>query len=415
MLVLYRFLINLTCLFAPIILWIRIFKQKEDKKRFTEKLCIIKKKRPNGKLVWFHASSVGELLSIIPLAEKIKKKHDIKTILFTTNTLSSSKILHEKKDFKKTIHQFLPIDTNKFAKTFLDHWNPDLAFFVESEIWPNFILNIKKKNIPLILLNGRITFKTYQNWKKIPSFAKQIFNKFDICLAQNKETKKYLKYFNANKIKNLGNLKFSKPKFFSPVKQNKKIKNLLSKNIWCASSTHFNEEELCAQVHIKLKKKIKNLITIIIPRHIHRTDEIIEKLNHMNLKVHKHSSAHKFEKNKDIYFVDSYGETLNFYNISKIVFLGGSFINHGGQNPIEPARLGCKILHGPYIHNFREVYKYLNSVGISNKAKNIKDLTKYLIQELKKNKKKNYKFTRQIDYIGQQILNRTFFEIQKYL
>ena len=135
----------------------------------------------------------------------------------------------------------------------------------------------------------------------------------------------------------------------------------------------------------------------------------------MNLKVHRHTDVNKFEKNKDIYLVDSFGETLNFYSISKVVFLGGSFINHGGQNPIEPARLGCKILHGPSIHNFEEVYQYLNSVGISNKAKNIKDLTKYLICELKQNKKKNYKFKKQIDYIGQQILDKTFFEIKKYL
>ena len=267
----------------------------------------------------------------------------------------------------------------------------------------------------LLLINGRITHKTYLNWKKVLGFAKKIFNKFDICLTQNKETKRFLKYFNAEKIKDLGNLKFSKAKSFAPIKINKKIKNLLKKNIWCASSTHFNEEELCGKVHIKLKKKIKNLVTIIIPRHVHRTDEIVEKLNHMNLKVQKHSNANKFENNKDIYFVDSYGETLNFYNISKIVFLGGSFIKHGGQNPIEPARLGCKILHGPHIENFKEVYKYLNSVGLSSKTNNIKDLTKYLAYEFKKSSKKNYKYKKQIDYIGQQILNKTFFEIQKYL
>ena len=416
MLILYRFLINIFSFFAPIILLLRIYKQKEDKERYREKLCVIKKKRRRGKLVWFHASSVGELLSVIPLVEKIHKNTKIKTILFTTNTLSSSKILQQKKNLKKVTHQFLPFDTNFFVKNFLNHWKPDAIFFVESEIWPNFIFNIKERNIPLILLNGRITAKSYLAWKKVSTFARKIFNSFDVCLAQNRETKKYLKYFHANKIKNLGNLKFSKTKFSPSRKQNKKIEKIFkNKNIWCASSTHYNEEELCGKIHINLKKKINNLVTIIIPRHVHRANPIIEELNNMNLKIHRHTTGNKLSKLCDVYLVDSYGETLKFYDVSKIVFLGGSLINHGGQNPIEPARLGCKIFHGSNVQNFKEVYGYLNRLNISKKINNAEDLTKHLIYELKLNKKKQYKFKRQMDYIGSQILNKTFLEIKKYL
>ena len=416
MLILYRFLINIVCFLSPIIFKIRIYKNKEDKKRYKEKLCIIRKKRPKGKLVWFHASSVGELLSVIPLIEKIEKRKNIKTILFTSNTLSSSKVLMQKKKFKKIIHQFLPIDTEEFANSFLNHWKPNAAFFIESEIWPNFIFNIKQKKIPLILINGRITNKTYNSWKKIYNFSKKIFENFDLCLVQNEETKKYLKYFKVKKILNLGNIKFAKSKYFLPSKTNKKIKDLSkNRNIWCASSTHYNEEELCAKIHTELKKKIKNLITIIIPRHIHRTEEIFEKLKTMNLKIYKHNDYGKIQKNTDIYLVNTYGETPDFYNISNFVFLGGSFINHGGQNPIEPARLGCKIYHGPNVHNFAEVYKYLNSAKISNKVKNIKDLKKNLINEFTLNYKKNYKFRKQIDLIGQKILNDIFFRIKVYL
>ena len=416
MLILYRFLINIFSFFAPIVLLLRIYKQKEDKERYREKLCIIKKKRPEGKLVWFHASSVGELLSVIPLVEKIHKRNEIKTILFTTSTLSSSKILQQKKKLKKVIHQFLPLDTNFFAGKFLDYWKPSSIFFVESEIWPNFILNIKERSIPLILLNARITSKTYFAWKKVPDFARKIFSNFNICLVQNKETKKYLKDLSARKIKNLGNLKFSNTIYSASIKKNKNIKNIFkNKNIWCASSTHFNEEILCGKIHINLKKKINNLITIIIPRHIHRVNQIIEDLNKMNLTILRHSSEKKNIKSPDIYLVDSYGETLDFYNINKTVFLGGSLINHGGQNPIEPARFGCKIFYGPNVQNFKEVYRYLDKLNISKKINNTKVLTKCLVQELKMKKKKRNNFKKQIDHIGDQILNKTLLEVKKYL
>jgi len=223
MLILYRLIINVVCFFAPIILRIRIYKQKENKNRYKEKLCIIKKKRAAGKLVWFHAASVGELMSIIPILERFEKIKAIKTILITTNTISSSRIFEKKIKSKKIIHQFFPFDKHVFAKRFLTHWLPDLVVFVESEIWPNFIFNIKNKKIPLILLNARITTKTYLRWKKIPSFAKLIFSSFDMCLSQNKETEKYLKGFGVKKIKNLGNLKFTKSKFISSNKLNNNI------------------------------------------------------------------------------------------------------------------------------------------------------------------------------------------------
>ena len=166
MLRIYKLLTSVVCFFAPIILKIRIYRKKEDENRYTEKLCIIEKKRTAGKLVWFHAASVGELMSIIPILEKFEKIKEIKTILITTNTISSSRIFEKKIKSKKIIHQFFPFDKDIFTKKFLSHWLPDLVIFVESEIWPNFIFNIKNKKIPLILLNARITTKTYLRWKK---------------------------------------------------------------------------------------------------------------------------------------------------------------------------------------------------------------------------------------------------------
>jgi len=416
MLILYRLIINVVCLFAPIILRIRIYKKKEDENRYKEKLCIIKKKKPQGKLVWFHAASVGELLSILPLLEKLERIKEIKTILLTTNTLSSSKVFEKKIKSKKIIHQFFPFDKDIFTKKFLSHWLPDLVIFVESEIWPNFILNIKNRKIPLILLNARITTKTYLRWKKIPNFAKSIFDSFDICLSQNKETEKYLTNFGVKKIKNFGNLKFSSPVSLSSDKLNKNILKMFHyKKIWCATSTHIGEEVFCGKTHIELKKRLKNVILIIIPRHIHRINEIVEELNKMNLKIHLHTNKSKFDSDIDIYLVDTFGETQKFFNISKSVFLGGSLINHGGQNPIEPARMGCSIYHGPHVNNFKEVYSYLASYNISKKINTINNLKRFLLKDLSSKEKRNKKLKKRINLMGQSILKNIYLEIKKFI
>ena len=203
----YRILINLIILVSPLIVLIRLIKNKEDKTRFKEKFCFFTKKRGNGNLIWFHGSSVGEILSVIPLIEKLEKNKTINKILITSSTLSSSKILSKFK-LKKTIHQFFPIDSNGLTKKFLNYWKPSIAIFIESEIWPNMLVNIKKNSVPLVLLNARITKKSYNKWKMIPSTANMIFKNFDICLSQNKETKKYLKYLGAKKIKHIGSNKY---------------------------------------------------------------------------------------------------------------------------------------------------------------------------------------------------------------
>ncbi len=415
MLRIYKLLTNIVCFFAPIILKLRIYRKKEDENRYTEKLCTIEKKRTGGKLVWFHAASVGELMSIIPILEKFEKIKKIKTILITTNTISSSRIFEKKIKSKKIIHQFFPFDKDIFAKKFLNHWLPDLVIFVESEIWPNFIFNIKNKKIPLILLNARITTKTYLRWKKILSFAKLVFGSFDMCLSQNKETEKYLNNLGAKKIKNLGNLKFSKSNFISSNKHKKNILKMFQyKKIWCASSTHDGEEIFCSKTHIELKKQLKNIILVIIPRHVYRCNEIVEELNKLNLKVHVHESQSKFGLDTDIYLVNTFGETQKFFNISKSVFLGGSIINHGGQNPIEPTRMGCSIYHGPHIDNFKEAYSYLNSHNISKKINNINNLKKFLLKDLSIKKNKSQKIKKKINTMGQTILENIDLEIKKF-
>mgnify|MGYP001335583830 FL=1 len=414
MLYFYRFLINLVLVVSPLIIILRLIKKKEHPIRFKEKFCFFPIKRGNGKLIWFHGSSVGEILSVIPLVEKLEKNQSIKKILITSSTLSSSKILTKFK-LKKTVHQFFPIDANFLTKKFLDYWNPAIAIFIESEIWPNMLINVKKKSIPLILLNARITKKTYKKWKMVSLLSKLLFKNFDISFPQNYETKKYLLSLGVKKTKFLGNLKFSESKTQKNSALNKNIEKIFrSRKIWCAASTHNGEEKICAEAHKKLKKKYKKLLTVIIPRHVHRVNNIYKEVNDMGFKIQIHSQKNKIKKDTDIYLVDTYGETKSFFKICNTVFLGGSIVNHGGQNPLEPARFGCKILHGPNIQNFTEVYKLLNKENLSFKFYNTNQLAKSIDQSLNK----NMNFSKKIDKlkkIGFNILNHTSKEINYFL
>ena len=405
----YKILINIIFFCSPLILIIRLIRKKEDARRFKEKLGFFVKKRKKGNLIWFHGASVGEIQSIIPLIEKFEKNKNINQILITSNTVSSSKIVQKYK-FKKIIHQFFPIDCNFISRKFITHWKPSKVFFVDSEIWPNTINNLSKKKIPIFLLNGRITKRTLNRWLFFPSFTQSLFNKFKLCLSSGLETKKYLKKLGARNIKFLGNLKFSQSENPSS-KLNKNLKRFIhSKKSWCASSTHFNEEKFCGLVHIELKKKYKNLLTIIIPRHINRVKSIKNELNNLNLKVHLDEPPKKINANTDIYLVNSYGKTKSFYKECKNVFLGGSLIKHGGQNPLEAVRYGCNVFHGPNISNFYEIYKFLKDRSLSRKIVNNQNLASLLSLNLKK-KTKHQKITKSLNLIGKNILDKTYKEI----
>jgi len=406
---LYQTLITILLIFSPLIIFFRILKKKEDKKRYKEKFCFPSKKRTNGNLIWFHSSSVGELLSILPLIQKLEKNNSINQILITTSTLSSAQIF-KKFNLKKTIHQFFPIDSIFFSYKFLNYWKPTIAIFIESEIWPSIFRALSKKNIPLKLLNARITKKTFKKWQNVKRFSNSVFKNISIAYPQNEETFNYLKKLNVPKIKKIGNLKFFNNQKSKFTKLDKTfLRNINLKKIWCASSTHSGEEIICANAHINLKKKYKNILTIIIPRHIHRISEIANEIKSLDLNIVLHSSRPKKLNNIDIYLVDTYGETKKFYQASDIVFMGKSISGTGGQNPLEPANLGSTILHGPKVDNFKDTYKLLNKLKVAYKVNGVKSLT-HSIDKLitKPNNKKKYL---EIAKIGKKILNETKDEI----
>ena len=410
---LYQVTITILLMLSPLIIIFRIFKKKEDKKRYKEKFCFPSKKKIAGNLVWFHGSSVGEILSILPLIHELEKNKHINQILITSSTLSSA-VIFKKFKYKKTIHQFFPIDSIFFSNKFLSYWEPTIAIFIESEIWPNIFKTLNKKNIPLLLLNARITKKTFKKWNYIKKFSNTVFKSISIAYPQNNETLNYLKKMNILKIKRIGNLKFTNNNQDRLIKLNKAVlKNFKNKKIWCASSTHPGEEIICSKVHISLKKKYKNLLTIIIPRHIHRVHEIIKEIKELKLNIVLHSSQPKKLKDTDIYLVDTYGETKKFYQTSNIVFMGKSLTGRGGQNPLEPARHGAAVLYGPHIKNFPDIYKLLDKLKITHKVNGLNNLTS-LVDRLivKPHNKKNYL---KIEKIGKKILNETKDEINNLL
>ena len=396
-------------LISPLILFFRIINGKEDSNRFLEKYSYYIKKKTDVTL-WFHGASVGEIMSILPLINEFEKDQDIKKILLTSSTVSSASII-AKKPFKKTTHIYYPFDVGFICDKFLDVWKPRIAIFVDSEIWPNMYEKINSRKIPLILINARITQKSFNRWKLFPFFAKEVFNKITIALPQNQETKNYLKKLGVKKIKLLGNLKYFKNN--NQISKTKLKNYFKNRKVFCAASTHYNEEKIIGKFHLDMKKKFKNLITIIIPRHINRSEEIIEELSKFNLKVAKRSIKPKPPYDCDIYIVNTYGEMSEFLELSKVTFIGGSMVNHGGQNPLEAVRMGNYIMHGEKVDNFKEIYKELKSKKISSEIRDIYQMKKVFVRN------HNYKISRnklkKINTLGDKIFKSNIEEIKNYL
>ena len=403
----YQLIIFIGLFFLPLIFFVRFKKNKESIKSFSQKLSIPSKKRNNGNLVWFHGASVGELMSVIPLIQKLEKNIQIKNILVTTTTLSSYKVFKKFK-FKKTIHQFFPIDFYFITKKFLKYWKPSIAIFIDSEIWPCMFRELNNNGIRLFLLNARITKKSYKKWIKFKKFGKKIFSYISKAYPQNIESHIFLKKLGVKNLKNLGNLKYTNLEKNSDLSEVLKYKKKFNnKLIFCAASTHEGEEEIIAKSHFELKKKFKNILTIIIPRHTTRINKIKLQINKLNLNYVVHSNNQIINNDTDLYLVDTYGETKKFFQISDIVFMGGSLINHGGQNPIEAARFGLKILHGPNVKNFNDIYKFFKQKKISYKVHTIRNIVDNVIKFIK-NKKSNNKV---INKYGEKILEEAFNQI----
>ena len=389
-------------------LYFRILRKKECPLRYKEKLGISLKVRNNGYLIWFHCSSIGELKSIFPIIDHYLKKNQI---LVTTSTLGSNEVFQKKYYNTKNItHQYAPIDSPQIIKKFFKKWNPNIIFFTESEIWPNQIFYAKNNNIPIILLNARISNKSFTKWKLIKSSMNRILDCFAIILCQSNESANHFNYFGTNNIKMLGNLKFIVSDDLEPLEDNL---NLQKRLIFIALSTHATEEEVCIKIHASLKSQYPNLLTIIIPRHINRIPEIQKIIVNTKINFLITESLDNFENNTDILIINSYGNTKKILKLSKYVFIGGSLVKHGGQNPIEVAYNNSLIFHGPHVHNFTEIYNFLNKENIAFKINSGAELTEQLKEKINDYQKKNIK--EKIIKMGDEILSSTIKELDQYI
>jgi len=349
---------------------------REDPQRFRERFGDASATRPNGPLVWLHASSVGESLSMLSLIERLRRERPEVVILMTSGTVSSARILENRLP-PGVIHQFVPVDRMSWVRRFLDHWQPDLVLWVESEFWPGVLSEVKRRAIPAMLMNARISARSWRGWRRAPWMIRRILQTFDLCMAQTELDAERLRDLGAVNIACPGNLKFAaEPLPADPDTLAALEAATAARPRWLAFSTHPGEEETIAAAHRILVRNLPDILTIIVPRHPARGPEIENILAASGTTVSVRSRSQLPDKNIGFLLADTMGELGVFFRLTDIAFVGGSLVPHGGQNPIEPARLGCAIVHGPHMENFLAIEGELNTAGASSVATTAEEIAR---------------------------------------
>ena len=349
---------------------------REDPQRFRERFGDASATRPNRPLVWLHASSVGESLSMLSLIERLRRERPEVVILMTSGTVSSARILENRLP-PGVIHQFVPVDRMSWVRRFLDHWQPDLVLWVESEFWPGVLSEVKRRAIPAMLMNARISARSWRGWRRAPWMIRRILQTFDLCMAQTELDAERLRDLGAVNIACPGNLKFAaEPLPADPDTLAALEAATAARPRWLAFSTHPGEEETIAAAHRILVRNLPDILTIIVPRHPARGPEIENILAASGTTVSVRSRSQLPDKNIGFLLADTMGELGVFFRLTDIAFVGGSLVPHGGQNPIEPARLGCAIVHGPHMENFLAIEGELNTAGASSVATTAEEIAR---------------------------------------
>ncbi len=366
----YRLFTRLAAPVTPLILAWRTRRGKEEPARRPERYGLASVARPPGFLVWFHAASVGEANAALPVIEAIAAERPEVRLLLTTATVTSAKLAGARLP-RGVPHQFIPLDNQTFMQRFLRHWRPDLAVLVESEIWPNLVLETKALGVPLILINGRMSASSFRRWRRRPSLSRPLFSAFDLVLAQNDGLAERFAQLGVSRALDIGNLKADAPPPPVDLPGRRKLDTALAgRTMWLAASTHPGEDEIVAAAHLKMKPSHPDLLTVIVPRHPERGPVIAEQLKALALAVALRSEGTLPGPKTDIYVADTIGELGLFYVLAPVAFIGGSLAERGGQNPVEPIKLGAAVLTGPNWQNFPDTYaKLLRAEG----CKEVKD------------------------------------------
>jgi 3-deoxy-D-manno-octulosonic-acid transferase len=356
---------------TPLLLARRMRRGKEHRLRLPERRGIGVMARPPGQLIWLHGASIGELISVLPLIERIREREI--NVLVTSGTVTSGGLAEQRLP-RDVIHQFVPLDVPMFVRRFLDHWQPDLALFAESDLWPNIMIETARRGVPMILVNGRLSDNSFRRWRYLPVTIGTLLARLDLCLARTPADADRLSELGATHVVTTGDLKLDVP---APPADGRKLAELNAaiggRPVIAAASTHAGEETAVIDAHRRLRVNFPSLLTIIVPRHPERGAGVESIARAAGLKTKLRSRRELPDATTDIYVADTVGELGIIYRLSPIVFVGGSLVKRGGQNPIEPAKLGAAILHGPYVWNFTEIYAALDH---AHGAETIPDVSK---------------------------------------
>ena len=352
----------------------RIAKGKEERSRRRERYGFGGVPRPSGPLVWFHAASVGETLAIVPLVKEVRRRGI--AVLLTTGTITSATFVRERLG-ADVIHLYVPLDMKPAISRFLEYWHPDLAIMAESEIWPTTILELGRRHIPQVLVNGRISDRSFPRWKRRMSFADAIFENFALVIAQSETDAERFRTLGALPVLVSGNLKVDTD---APPADPAVLKSyrdqIKGRPTWAAISTFEGEEAAAGNVHRALKERSPGLLTIIVPRHPERCDAIDDMLTARGLKVARRTRGDALAPDTDVFLGDTIGEMGLYLRMTEIAFVGRSLTAEGGQNPLEPAMLGCAVLSGGNVQNFREAYQQLARNGSAKMVRDVEMLAK---------------------------------------
>ena len=358
---------------ARIVLARRLARGKEHPQRLAERRGETRITRPAGPLIWAHGASVGEMLAVIPLVEGVRARNF--NVLVTSGTVTSARLAEERLP-ANVIHQFIPLDTPRYTARFLDHWRPNLALLAESDLWPNLIMSCAGRNIPLILVNGRLSERSFTRWRYLPATIRSLLGRFDLCLTQSEPDAERYSELGAPRVTMTGNLKLDVPA--PPVDAGKLAAMravVRTRPVIAAASTHPGEEAVIVDAVRRLRQSFPGLLTIIAPRHPERGPGVVEIATAAGLNAVARSRGQLPDRGTDVYVADTIGELGLIYRLAPIVFMGGSLVRHGGQNPIEAAKLGAAILHGPHVWNFTEIYSALDEAHGAEEVLDVNRLT----------------------------------------
>ena len=366
---------------APVLIRSRLKQGKEDPDRVGERRGLSRRTRPDGPLVWIHGASVGEVLAAAALIERLRELN--LRILLTSGTMTSAAIV-AKRFPPDIIHQYVPYDSPRYVARFLDHWRPSLALFIESDLWPNLILSAAARRLPMVLINGRMSPRSFPRWRRARNTISALLEPFEVCLAQSETDAERFAALGARNVEvTTGNLKLDVP---APPADPAKLEKLMAmtrgRPVILAASTHPGEEEILVETHRTLAGFFPGLLTVIVPRHPDRGNAVAALVAGAGLRFKQRSREELPAAYTDIYIADTLGELGLFYRLAGIVFMGGSLVEHGGQNPIEAIKLGAAVVHGPHVFNFSDVYEALDKAGGARRADSLEALVKQLGQLL---------------------------------